>query len=592
MQREVRKTVSVVFTDVAGSTSLAERLDPESLREVMIRYFDVAREVHERHGGVVEKFIGDAVMAVFGVPRTAEDDALRAVRAADELAAAVAALNRELEAELQVALAVRTGVNTGLVMAGDERRGHAFVGGDTVNLAARLERAAGGGEVLLGEATYRLVADAVRAQPVTPFVPRGRSGPVAAYRLLEVAPVAAGLTRRMDAPLVGRATELATLHRMLDRAAARGTCELVSVVGEAGVGKSRLLRAFAASAGTRAVVLQASCPPSGEGVAAQVVGQLAADAGVAPGPGGSWPPDPAAADPMAMFQGLRRLLEGLAAARPVVVTIDDLHRADPLLLDLLEYLQRFTRGAALLLVTAGRGPVDQRPCPTAGPAATTLPLGPLPPEEAAELAGTWRRPGHGDTTTRRVAAMAEGNPLVVEELLRELQGPGPARLEGLAVPPAVQALIEVELDALPAEERLALELASVVGRVFDWASVAALAPAPLRPRVGSLLLNLTRRNLLRVADQHLGEEAFAFRTELLHDGAYRSIPKRERLLLHMRVAERLAEEPGEGAAGQDEVVGYHLGHAYRYLAQLAGHDLPPLTPVVRPVHDPPVGVTA
>jgi predicted ATPase len=195
--------------------------------------------------------------------------------------------------------------------------------------------------------------------------------------------------------------------------------------------------------------------------------------------------------------------------------------------------------------------------------------------------------------------MAEGNPLVVEELLRGLvsdrmdrPAAGPSRLEELPVPPAVRALIEAELDVLPPEERVVLELASVLGRVFNWATVATLAPAPLCPRVGSLLLALTGRNLLRVADQQLGEGAFAFRHELLRDAAYRSIPKRERLILHMRVAERLAEGPGEAAAGGDEVVGYHLGHAYRYLSRLAGHELPPLTPLVRPVHDPPVGVTA
>ena len=177
MQREVRKTVSVVFSDVAGSTALAEQLDPESLRRAMTRYFEVARRVHQRHGGVVEKFIGDAVMAVFGIPLLHEDDALRAVRAACELREEVAALNRELERELGVALHVRTGVNTGLVLAGDEQEGHAFVGGDTVNVAARLEHAAGAGEVLVGAATHRLVADAVRVEPVAPFVPRGKTAP-------------------------------------------------------------------------------------------------------------------------------------------------------------------------------------------------------------------------------------------------------------------------------------------------------------------------------------------------------------------------------------------------------------------------------
>src|SRR5919109_1899258 len=217
---ETRKIVTVVFTDVTGSTSLGERLDPETLRRVMARYFDAMRVVIERHGGVVEKFIGDAVMAVFGIPHVHEDDALRAVRAAYELREEVAALNRELERELGVALHVRTGVNTGLVLAGDEQEGHAFVGGDTVNVAARLEHAAGAGEVLMGEATHRLVADAVRVEPVAPFVPRGKTAPVAAFRLLEVAPDAAGLARRLDAPLVGRTGELEALDRLLDRAAA------------------------------------------------------------------------------------------------------------------------------------------------------------------------------------------------------------------------------------------------------------------------------------------------------------------------------------------------------------------------------------
>jgi class 3 adenylate cyclase len=604
MQREVRKTVSVVFSDIVGSTALAERLDPESLRRVMTRYFEVARRVYEGHGGVVEKFIGDAVMAVFGIPRAHEDDALRAVRAAGELGEAVATLNRELQSELEVTLSVRTGVTTGLVMAGDEREGHSFVGGNTVNLAARLERAAGAGQTLLGEVTYRLVADAVRVQPVAPFVPRGRSTPVAAYRLLEVLPGAPGLVRRLDGPLVGRATELATLRSLLDRAGALRACQLVNVVGDAGVGKSRLLRAFAEWAGERAVVLQGSCPAYGEAAATQVIDRIAAQAAAAaPAEGTSWPADLVAADPREMFRGVRLLLERLATTSPVVVVVDDLHGADPLLLDLLEYLQMFTRDAALLLVTAGRKRLDGRPCPTAGAAGATLALGPLPADEAAELAARLRGPGElNGATGGRVAALAEGNPLFIEELLRGLDGAGPARvagapvtlgrLEELPFPPAVQALIGAELDGLPPEERVVLETASVVGRVFDWASVAALAPTPLGPRVGALLLALARRNLIRVADRRFGDDAFSFRHGLLRDAAYRSIPKRERLILHMRIAERLAAGPGEAVAGEDEAVGYHLGQAYRYLAQLAGPDVPPLTPALRPVHEQPIGVTA
>src|SRR6266511_2049296 len=377
MQREVRKTVSVVFSDVAGSTALAEQLDPESLRRAMTRYFEVARRVHERHGGVVEKFIGDAVMAVFGIPHAHEDDALRAVRAAWELRRAMAALNRELERELEVVLPVRTGVNTGLVLAGDEQAGHAFVGGDTVNVAARLERAAGAGEVLLGEATYRLVADAVRVEPVAPFVPRGKTAPVAAFRLLEVAWGAAGLARRLDAPLVGRTGELDALDRLLDRAAGGPACELVTIFGDAGVGKSRLLQAFAERARERALVLSGGCPPYGEAVAAEVVGQLVAQAGRAGD--GARPLGLAVdmTDPRSMFRGVRLLLETLARARPVVVLLDDVHRAEQVLLDLVEYLHAFA-GARLLLVVAARRELPGRwPGWNVRAAGTVLDLEPL-----------------------------------------------------------------------------------------------------------------------------------------------------------------------------------------------------------------------
>jgi predicted ATPase len=408
---------------------------------------------------------------------------------------------------------------------------------------------------------------------VAPFVPRGKTAPVAAFRLLEVAPDAAGLTRRLETPLLGRTGELEVLNRLLDRAAGGAAGELVTVLGHAGVGKTRLLRAFAERARERALVLTGSCPAYGGSAAGEVVGQLVAQArragdGTAP----EVPVD--AADPRSLFGGVRRRLEALAATRPVVVLLDDVHRADQDLLDLVEYLHAFA-GAGLLLVVAAR------PEPPAGgpgwnlrAAGTVLELEPLGEAEAAELAAGLLGPDRAaDGTARQVAAWAEGNPLFVEQLVRDLadrEDPGPPGRGGSwPVPPAVEALVAVELDRLSADERAVLELASVVGRVFDWGSVAALAPAPLAPRVGGVLLALARRNLLRVAGREHGEDAFAFRHRLLRDAAYQAIPKRERAILHVRAADRV----------QGEAADLHLGKAYRYLAQLAG-DEPP-APVVR-----------
>jgi class 3 adenylate cyclase len=587
MEREVRKTVSVVFSDVAGSTTLAEQLDPESLRRAMTRYFEVARQVHERHGGVVEKFIGDAVLAVFGVPRAHEDDALRAVRAAAELREALAALNRDLEQELEVTLAVRTGVNTGLVLAGDGRSGQAFVSGDTVNVAARLERIATAGEVLIGSSTYRLVADAVHAEPRPPFRVRGKSAPVRAYRLLQVTSPAGAPSRRSAPPLVGRTGELATLQRALDRVVDLRTCELVRVLGDPGVGKSRLLAEFAAHARARAVVLHGQCPPYGDAPTAVVVGQLLQQlAAVAPGRVPDSLADPAAmsTDPQVLYGGLRRLLETQAADRPVVVIVDDLHRAEPDLLDLLDYLHAFATGSRLLLLVAARGRLlDSLPCRTGTPGGTTLALEPLSAAQAAELAASLAEPAGLDAgLAPLVAAWSEGNPLFLEEQVRYLVAEDHRHRPGteLPVPPAVEALVVAELDRLPPDERSALELASVLGRSFDWPAVAALAPDRLRPRVGALLLALARHGVIEVAGRGRGHDGFVFGHRLLRDMAYRAIPKQERAILHARAAERLAGPAVDARTEADEAFGRHLGQAYRYLAQLAGDEPRPFTGAV------------
>jgi class 3 adenylate cyclase len=260
---EVRKTVSIIFCDVTGSTALGESLDPETLRHVMGRYFIDMRAVIERHGGSVEKFIGDAVMALFGVPHVHEDDALRAVRAATEMHEALAILNKELERDRGVKLAIRIGVNTGEVVAGTGDQTVAT--GDAVNVAARLEQAAKPGEILIGEATYLLTRDAIVAEAVEPLQLKGKAAPVSAYRLQDVAQAGRGRLRRMDSPMVGRGGELALLGHEFDRAASDRSCQLFTILGQAGVGKSRLVQEFLASVG-RARVLRGRCLPYGEGI--------------------------------------------------------------------------------------------------------------------------------------------------------------------------------------------------------------------------------------------------------------------------------------------------------------------------------------
>ena len=245
----VRKTVTLVFCDVADSTPLGERLDPESLRGVWSSYHETAREVLERHGGTIEKFVGDAVMAAFGIPVVHEDDALRAVRAAVELREALAELNDRLDAAYGVRIEVRTGVNTGEVIAGDPEHGHAFATGDAVVVAQRLEAAAGGGEILVGDSTIRLVRDAVVAEPMPPLELKGKSEPVAVWRLHDVLPGAAGVTRRLDTPLVGRVVELARLRAAVDQVVLERSCRVVTVLGDAGVGKSRLAAELVSVAG-------------------------------------------------------------------------------------------------------------------------------------------------------------------------------------------------------------------------------------------------------------------------------------------------------------------------------------------------------
>jgi class 3 adenylate cyclase/tetratricopeptide (TPR) repeat protein len=610
----VRKTVTVVFCDVTGSTSLGEQLDPESLRRLMSRFFHEMKTVLERHGGTVEKFIGDAVMAVFGIPTVHEDDPLRAVRAAAEMRDALATLNKELERDRGVTIASRIGVNTGEVVAGDPAAGQTLVTGDAVNVAARLEQAAGAGEILIGEATLRLVRDAVVADAVEPLALKGKTGTVAAFRLQEVAPGLLGIARRLDTPLVGRTDELRGLQDAFDRAVRDQTCVLVTILGTPGVGKSRLTEEFLVALDDASIIVRGRCLSYGDGITYwPVVEMLTAVAGIVDVDGpteirakietlleGS--ADSAiAAERLAEFLGLagaaaspeethwaiRRLFEALAARRPLVAVFEDIHWAEPALLDLIEHISEWTRDAPILLVCSARPDLlDARPTWGGGQIrATSFLLEPLTGDESDRLVSNLLgRSESPRAVARRVMDTAEGNPLFVEQMVAMLIDDGLLRpvedgwvvtgdLSTISVPPTIAGLLQARLDRLPPEEQRVIERGSVEGRVFHWSSVTELSSDLDPDEVGRHLMALLRRDLIG-PEQSLfgGSEAFRFRHALIRDAAYARMPKQTRSELHEGHAAWLERTAGDRVAEYEEVLAYHLEQAARLRSELGPLD--------------------
>jgi class 3 adenylate cyclase/tetratricopeptide (TPR) repeat protein len=550
--REVRKTVTVLFADVTGSTALGERLDPESLRRVMARYFDTARECLERHGGTVEKFIGDAVMAVFGVPTVHEDDALRALRAAAELRDSITGLNTQLERDYRVSLQLRTGVNTGEVVTGTEER---LATGDAVNVAARLEQAAQPGEILIGEQTRRLARGAIEVEPVELLPVRGKAEPVSAHRLLRVVEGAPAFERRLDAPLVGRRQELARVRSAFDETVSKGRCLLVTVFGPPGIGKSRLARELAAALADEAAVLSGRCLPYGEGITYWPLVEIFREAGAE----NELEVALSAGAPEEIFWSVRKALERRARERPLTLIVEDIHWAEPTLLDLIEHLADWTRDAPLLLLCLARPElIDERPAWSG----QSITLEPLSRDESDQLIGELLGDSRVEDDTRvRIRDVAEGNPLFVEQLLAMLaEGGDPEQ-----VPATMHALLAARLDALPEGERDLLERASVVGVDFEWEALGELASDRRRPP-GAQLAALVRKELIRPHEAI--EDTFRFRHMLIRDAAYERIPKGLRSELHERFAGWL---DGRGEEFE-EIVGYHLEQAYRWIAELGPVD--------------------
>ena len=601
---ERRKTVTVLFCDVSGSTELGERLETEAVREVMLRYFDEMRVVIERHSGTVEKFIGDAVMAVFGVPVAHEDDALRAVRAAAEMLGRLEALNDEIESRFGSRIGIRIGINTGEVVAGDTGAGEAFVSGDPVNVAARLEQTARAGEVLLGELTYRLARRVVTAEPVEPLVLKGKEKPVPAYRLVSVAADGGARIGRAAGALVGRREEVAALRQELATAAAEDTCRLVTVLGEPGIGKSRLTLEFLASVEPEARVLTGRCLSYGEGITYWALGEIVREAAgigneqatsVARERIEALVADSDDAETVAalLVQALglergsgatgeiawaaRRFFEGLARERPLVVVIDDLHWAEQALFDLVQQLLELAQAPVLIICLARPEALDTRP----DWPGSILHLEPLTDAEAARLIEDLiGGAGLQEDVSERVLEAAAGVPLFVEELLAILveddlvrQLPdgrwvGRGSLADFAIPPTIDALLAERLDRLDARQRTLLEDGAVEGQLFHFGAVLALA-AETPDRATQLLDDLVRRELIRPGTPSFTDEtAYRFRHILIRDAAYRSLPKRTRAELHEQYARWLEEKAGGWEIAYEEVLGYHFEQAHRYRVEL------------------------
>jgi predicted ATPase/class 3 adenylate cyclase len=609
--RDSRKTVTILFIDIVDSSRLSNDLDPEAFRNLLARFFGELSSVIQRHGGVVDKYIGDAIMAVFGVPVLHEDDALRAVRAAVEMRDTLAFLNKEFEAGWGVRLASRIGVNTGEVIFGTED-GSPIVG-EAINAAKRLEEAAAAGEILIGAATHKLVRDAVAVAPSGQrILKHGKT--IHAFAVMDIVSGGLDSVRRFHSPLVGRTSQSASLKIALNTVAYDRTCRLLVVLGGAGVGKSRLVEDFAAGLNGTATVLRGRCLPYGEGITywplAEIVRQIAREDGLDAGEqfmtsiaarlagvekseliiehlgnalglggaGGSTSEE--------TFWAVRRLFEALARTGPLMIVLDDIHWADPTFLDLIEHVAKFSRDFPILLVVVARPELlEKRPGWTSEKRdATLISLDPLSDADCRDLiANMLDHAPLPPEAEARIAGAAEGNPLFAEEFVAMLVEDSLLTREGdrwvaasnlteLPVPSTIHALLAARLDGLPADERAILSVAAVEGTTFHLGAVRDLRPALDTPLEEGLMA-LVGRDLIRpdTAD-FAGEKAYSFRHGLIRNAAYRFLPKNARADLHERCAGWLERAAGDRLREFEEIAGYHLEQAVQYRAALGPPD--------------------
>ena len=543
-----RRTVTVLFCDLAGSTAVGEQLDPEALRSVLSAYHAEMREAVERHGGTVAKFIGDAVMAVFGLPEIHEDDAFRAVRAADEMRGSLVGLGSDLAETRGVRLACRIGVNTGVVVVG---RGEELITGDTVNVAARLEQTAEENHVVLGEETERLVRGAVETSPVAVHA-KGKAEPLTAHVLVRVVHGADPLARRADAQMVGREDELALLHAMYTRTVRVGKCHQVTVLGPAGIGKSRLVRELMASV-PEALIVSGRCLPYGEGITywpvleafigafgddpIAGVGRLMADdpdgdrvtrsvavaLGRSDGIGGEGIP-----------WAVRRVFESLAEARPVLVVLDDMHWAEEAFHELIEHVVGFARPVPLLVVCMARPELlDLRPGWAGGQRNTAnLLLEPLTAGESRALVEQLATSQLSDNVRDQITETADGNPLFAEQLVAMSAETASGDLR---MPPTIRALVAARIASLQLSHQTLLEHAAVEGKVFHLGALGAVLSEWSADTIERELGELVRRDLVRSAGSGFpGETAYTFHHLVIRDVVYEQLSKDRRAEVHER----------------------------------------------------------
>ncbi|MGB8875128.1 MAG: protein kinase, partial [Solirubrobacteraceae bacterium] len=550
---ETRRMVTVLSCSVTPSTEFEPQVDHELVRDIVGHSVAEVDAAIARHGGVAEMPAANQVVGVFGISRAREDDAVRAVRAAAEIGKRLSVL----AAEAGVPVRARTGVDTGRVLAGGR---HGFAAGDPMDAAARLQMLAGAGEVLMTGETLRLVRSAVEVKPMEPVALTVGSDPVPVFKLEHLDPTAPGLSRRFDIPFVARERELRLLRDAWGRVVEERGCHLVTVLGEAGVGKSRLVGELLEEVGGAGRVLRGRCLPYGEGITFWPLTEALTPLGAVAQPVIGRLRSGGVATPEELFLAVRQLLESIAVEQPTILHVDDLQWAEPMLLDLLDHVADVSRVAPLLVLCAARLELfDLRPGWGGGKLnATTALLGPLGGADSERLLEELSAELDPEKRSQVLRASG-GNPLFLEEMVALACEAG-----SVAVPATIGALLAERLERLASEEREILECGAVEGEVFQRRAVASLVREPLVARLDMALSSLVRKELIRPHLAAIGADGtFRFRHLLLRDAAYDALPDATRATLHERFAQWF-EADCKDVAELDEIAGWHLEQAVRH----------------------------